>query len=168
MFGLAFFGFTALLFDAITQIWMRSSTGNVCGCESRGVVAEEEDEMVKWQRWESGGRWCCYKALSPPFRPKGFWETVPAICAAPNSLTRLNGPLPGFSRNHSPCSSFIATVSCYSSSKHRLLCHLTMLSNYYCIAVPLILSPWFDFSDIFALASGTGCLLGWFSLFLCF
>ena len=54
-FGLVFFGFTALLFDAITQIWMRSSIGNVCGCESGGVVAEAEDEMVKWQGSENGG-----------------------------------------------------------------------------------------------------------------
>ena len=28
--------------------------------------------MAKWQRWERGVRRCCYKALSPPFRIRGF------------------------------------------------------------------------------------------------
>ena len=45
---------------------------------------------------------------------KGFWETVPTICVAPNSPTRLNGPQPGLSRNHSPRRSFIAAIYCYS------------------------------------------------------
>ena len=71
-FGLAFFGFTALLFGAITQIWMEAGTDSVCGCESGSVMAEEEDEMAKWQRWERGGRQRRYKALSPPFRIQGF------------------------------------------------------------------------------------------------
>ena len=47
-FGLAFFGFTALLFGAISQIWMGTGVESVCGCESGNVVAEEEDEMAKW------------------------------------------------------------------------------------------------------------------------
>jgi len=65
-FGLVFFGFAALLFGAIAQISILSSVDSVCGCESRGVVAEMEDEMAKWQRWENG-RWrYYYKALSPP------------------------------------------------------------------------------------------------------
>ena len=64
-FGLVFFGFAALLFGAIAQIWIWSGVGSVCGYEFGGVVAEMEDEMVKWQRWENGGRWYYYKALSP-------------------------------------------------------------------------------------------------------
>ena len=41
--------------------------------------------MAKWQEWERGMRWCRYKALSPPFRIRGFWGTVPAIYDTLNS-----------------------------------------------------------------------------------
>jgi len=69
----------------------------------------EDWRKMKWQGWEWGLRWHSYKALSPPFFAfEGFWETVPAICAAPNSPTRFNGPQPRLSRNHSPRHSFIA------------------------------------------------------------
>ena len=48
-------------------------------------MAEEEDEMAKWQMWERGVRRRSYKALPHLFAFEGFWETVPAICVSPNS-----------------------------------------------------------------------------------
>ena len=71
-FGLAFFGFAAPLLGAISQIRMETSGGSARGCGSRNVRAEEEDEMAKWKRWERGVRLHSYKALSPPFRIRGF------------------------------------------------------------------------------------------------
>ena len=71
-FGLAFFGFTALLFSAISQIWMGTGIGSMRGCESENVRAEDEDGMAKWRRYERGMRRHNYKALSPPFRIRGF------------------------------------------------------------------------------------------------
>ena len=88
----AFFGFTALLFGAIAHIRMGTGAGSVCGCESGSVMAKEEDEMVKWRRWERGGRRRRYKVFPHPFAFEGFWETVPMIRASPDSPTRLNGP----------------------------------------------------------------------------
>ena len=42
--------------------------------------------MAKGQRYERGVRRRSYKALPHLFAFEGFWETVPAICASPNSL----------------------------------------------------------------------------------
>ena len=47
-----FFGFLAPFFGAISQIWFGIGGGSAC--ESRSARVEEEDEMVKWQRWERG------------------------------------------------------------------------------------------------------------------
>ena len=41
--------------------------------------------MAKWQRWERGVWQHSFKALPHLFAFEGFWETVPAICASPNS-----------------------------------------------------------------------------------
>jgi len=46
---------------------------------------EEEDEMAKGRRYERGVRRRSYKALPHLFAFEGFWETVPVICASPNS-----------------------------------------------------------------------------------
>jgi len=117
---------------------------------------------TKWQGWEWGLWWRSYKALSPPlFASEGFWEIIPAICAAPNSPTRFNGPQPGLSCSHSPCHSFIAAVCCYSPNNRRSLHNLSRLSNRYCTAITPIFSPRFDCSGISASSSGTDCLLGW-------
>ena len=70
--GLVFFGFAAPFFGAISQIWLGFGGGSKCKCESRYVTAEEEDEMVKGQRYESGVRRRSYKALPPLFRIRGF------------------------------------------------------------------------------------------------
>ena len=41
--------------------------------------------MAKWQRWQRGVRRRSYKALPHLFAFEGFWGTVPAISATPNS-----------------------------------------------------------------------------------
>ena len=61
-----------LLFGAISQIWMGTGVGSVRGCESGNVRAKDEDRMAKWRRYERGKRRRSYKALSPPFRIRGF------------------------------------------------------------------------------------------------
>ena len=71
---------------------MGTAVNSVCGCESGSVMAKEEDEMAKWQRWEHGGGGAVIKYFPHPFAFEGFWETIPAICVALNSPTWLNGP----------------------------------------------------------------------------
>ena len=72
---------------------------------------------MEWQSGKGMNMGCgnvVIKHFPHPFAFEGFWETIPVICAPPNSLTRLNGPLPGLSRNHIPCRSFIAAVGYHS------------------------------------------------------
>ena len=122
------------------------------------IDAEGEAQGLRRQEagWFDGGRrlyeWRRgYKAVPPLcLNSEGFWETVPAIRAAPNSPTWFNGPQPGLSRNHSPRHSFIAAVCCYSPNNRRFLHNLSRLSNRYCTTITPIFSPRFDFSDIFA------------------
>ena len=85
----------------------------------------------------------------------GFWETVPTICASPNSLKWFNGPLPGPSRNRSPYRPFITAIGYYSPNIHRLHCHLLRLSNRYFTTITPVFSPQFDFADTFTCGSGT-------------
>ena len=76
---------------------------------------------LRWKmKWRSGkgGRRYCYNALSPPLYLKGFWETVPMICAAVISPMRQMGRYMGFRANRSPWHSFILAFSC-SSPKYR-------------------------------------------------
>ena len=47
LFGLVLFEFVALLFGAIFRIWLGAGVGSVRGCESRSVMAKDEDEMAK-------------------------------------------------------------------------------------------------------------------------
>ena len=68
----AFFGFTAPFFGAISQIWFEIGGGSKCGYESGNARAKDEGKMAKWQRWERRMRRRGYKALSPPFRIQGF------------------------------------------------------------------------------------------------
>ena len=44
----------------------------MCEYESRNVRAKDEDEVVKWQRWERGVRQHSYKAL-PHFSHSGVF-----------------------------------------------------------------------------------------------
>ena len=155
----AFFGFTAPLFSAISQIWMGTGGGSTRGCESGNARAKEEDEMAKWQRWERGVRRHSYKALPHLFAFEGFWETAPMICAPPNSPQQRGGPLPGLSRNCSPYGPFIAVIYYCSPNIRRLLCHLLWVSNYYCTSITLVFSPGFVFSKISSCGSGTASAL---------
>jgi len=45
--GLIFFGFVALFFGAIPQIWLGFGSESKYGCESRNVRAMEEDEVAE-------------------------------------------------------------------------------------------------------------------------
>ena len=101
---------------------------------------EEEDEVAKWQKWERGVRRRSHIALPHSFAFKGFWETISAICASPNSLKWHGGPLPGLSHNHDLYRPFISAI-CYGSPNiRRLLRQLLWLSNYYYTAIPLVFS----------------------------
>ena len=51
---------------------MEAGAGSVRRWESGRVMAKDEDEMVKWQRWERGGQRRRYKASFSPFWIRGF------------------------------------------------------------------------------------------------
>ena len=74
------------------------------------------------------------------FAFKSFWETIPAICASPNSPQQQGGPLPGLSRNHGPYLPFITAIGYYSPNIRRHLHQPLRLSNYYCTAITLVFS----------------------------
>ena len=123
--------------------------------ESRSVMAEEEDEMAKWQMWECGVWQHSYKALPHLFVFEGFWETAPMICTSLNSPQQRGGSLPRLSCNHGPYRPFISAICYYSPNIHRLLHQLLWLSNYYYTTITPIFSPRFVFSKIFTCGSGT-------------
>jgi len=102
---------------------------------------EEEDEAVKWQRWERGVRRCSYKDTLSTFCNQGFLENRSMICAPPDSPKWFTGPLPGLLLNYSPYRPFIATICYYSPNFRRLLRHLLRLSNYYCTTITPVFSP---------------------------
>jgi hypothetical protein len=58
-------------------------------------MAEEEDEMVKRQRYERGVRRRSYKALPPPFRIRGFLGNRSRDLRFSEFPTTEGGPLPG-------------------------------------------------------------------------
>jgi len=84
--AVTFFELPAPFFDAISHIWIGTGGGSACGCELGSARAKEEDEVVKWQRWERGVQRRSYKALPPLFAFKGFWET--ALRFAPLRILR--------------------------------------------------------------------------------
>ena len=111
----------------------------------------------------------CYKALSPPFRIQGFFGNRSHNLHRSDFSDAAYGPLPGLLHNRSPSRSFIAAISCSSPKYHRLLRHLSRLSNSYCTTITPVFSPRLGFLDISVNGLGTGCLLGWsFYYFLFF
>ena len=117
--------------------------------------------MAKWQRWERGMRRCSYKALSPPFRIRGFLGNRSRDLRLSKFSDAAYGPLPGLLRNRGPCRLFITTVGYHSPNNRQLLRHLLRLSNSYCTTITQVFSPRLGFLDISVNGSGTGCLLGW-------
>ena len=113
---------------------------------------------MKWQSGKGGSAGCGGTVIkhSPHlFAFKGFWETVQAICASPNSPQQQGGPLPGPSRSPSPYCRFISAICCGSPNARRYLRQPLWLSNYYCTAVTSVFSPRSIFSKIFTCGSGT-------------
>ena len=84
--------------------------------------AEEEDEVVKWQRWQRIVRRHSYKETVPTFRIQGFLgNRTMLICTLPNSPKRRAGPLSGLLRNCGPYHLFSYATWIDSLNIHRLL-----------------------------------------------
>ena len=112
---------------------------------------------MKWQSGKGGSAGCGGTVIkhSPHlFAFKGFWETVQAICASPNSPQQQGGPLPGPSRNRGPYRRFISAIFYGSPNICRLLHQPLRLSNYYYTAITPVFSPRFYFLQDFPLWLG--------------
>ena len=137
---LAFFGFTAPLFGAISQIRMGTGGESARGCEFGNARAKEEDEMANWQRWEREVRRCSYKALPQLLHSMVFGKLLPRFAPLRILCNIKVGRYLGFRATTARIADFISAI-CYGSPNiRRLLRQPLRLSNYYCTAITPVFS----------------------------